>query len=401
MSPLRAIWLVARRELRERSRGRTYRITTLILMLVVVAAIILPAVIDGDDGVTYELGIVGELASDFAPTLELLAEASGTSVSDQVFESISAGEAAVTEGEIDALLVDGEEVVVQQTTTSDLFITGGSGLIGLLNGTAQTLEFQRLVADAGVSAEELAASLSTEPLSVRGLEPEDPNRVTNQAVSFVAIFLLYFAILSYGAWTLNGVIEEKSNRVVEVLLSALRPHHLLAGKVLGIGLLGLIQLVLVSGSALIAALVVDLFEFPRVTFSVVGSVVLWFILGFAFYAVAYAGLGALVSRMEDAQSVATPLTLVGVVGYVVALQALENPDGAIARVTTFLPATAPFVVPIRTVQSAIPWWELIAAILVMGAATYGVIRLAGRLYSGGILHIGQRMKVREAWRSAE
>jgi ABC-2 type transport system permease protein len=134
---------------------------------------------------------------------------------------------------------------------------------------------------------------------------------------------------------------------------------------------------------------------------VVGSVVLWFVLGFAFYAVAYAGLGALVSRMEDAQSVATPLTLVGVVGYVVAFQALENPDGVVARITTFLPPTAPFVVPIRTVQSAIPWWELVAAVLVMGAATYGVIRLAGRLYAGGILHLGQRLKLREAWRSAE
>ncbi|NNC40483.1 MAG: ABC transporter permease [Acidimicrobiia bacterium] len=401
MSPLRAIWLVARRELRERSRGRTYRITTLILMIVVVAAIVLPAVIDPDDGVTYELGIVGDLSPDFVPTLELLAGASEASVADQLFESVSSGEAAVTAGEIDALLVDGVEIVVQQSAPSDLFITGGSGLIGLLNGVAQTLEFQELIDEAGVSAEELASSLTIEPLTVRGLEPEDPNRLTNQAVSFVAMFLLYFAILSYGAWTLNGVIEEKSNRVVEVLLSALRPHHLLAGKVLGIGLLGLIQLMLVSGSALVAALSVDLFDLPRVTFAVVGSVVLWFVLGFAFYAVAYAGLGALVSRMEDAQSVATPLTLVGVVGYLVAFQALENPDGIVARITTFLPPTAPFVVPIRTVQSAILWWELVAAVLVMGAATYGVIRLAGRLYAGGILHLGQRLKLREAWRSAE
>ena len=137
MSPLRAIWLVARRELRERSRGRTYRITTLILMIVVVAAIVLPAVIDPDDGVTYELGIVGDLSPDFVPILELLAGASGASVADQLFESVSSGEAAVTAGEIDALLVDGVEIVVQQSAPSDLFITGGSGLIGLLNGVAQ------------------------------------------------------------------------------------------------------------------------------------------------------------------------------------------------------------------------------------------------------------------------
>ncbi len=401
MRPGRAVWLVARRELRERSRGRTYRITTLILMAAVVTAIVLPAVIDGDEGATYDLGLVGELPADFLPTLEVLTVATGASVESRQFADSAAGEAAVTSGEIDALLIDGREIVVEQSGSTDLFITGGSNLIGLLNGTAQTLAFQRIVSDAGLSAGELAETLVTEPLTVRGLEPEDPDRLTSVIVAFGAMFLLYFAILSYGAWTLNGVIEEKSNRIVEVLMSALRPHHLLAGKVLGIGLLGLIQLVLVSGSALVAALAVGLFDLPRVTLAIVGSMVLWFVLGFAFYAVAYAGLGALVSRMEDAQSVATPLTLIGVFGYILAIQTLENPDGVLAIITSYVPATAPFVVPIRTVQSAIQWWELALAVVVMATATYGMIRLAGRLYQGGILHLGRRLQLRQAWNSAE
>ena len=400
MTGLRAAWLVARRELRERSRSRAYRITTLVLMVAVVAAIVLPAVIDGNDGVTYELGVVGDLDSDFVPTLEVLAGAVGAEVSITAFSAVADGEVAVTEGEIDGLLVDGREVVVQQAAESLLF-GGGSGLMGLLTGTAQTLEVQEIVTRAGVSAAELAATLTSDPIEVRGLEPEDPNRTANEVASIATLFLLYFAILSYGAWTLNGVIEEKSNRIVEVLMSALRPHQLLAGKVAGIGLLGLFQLVLVSGSALVAALAVDLFDLPKITLPVLGSLILWFVLGFSFYAVAYAGLGALVSRMEDAQSVATPLTLVGVVGYILAFQTLENPDGLLARITTFIPPTAPFVVPIRTVQSAIPWWELIAAVVIMGVSTYGMIRLAGRLYVGGILHIGQRMKVKEAWRAAD
>ena len=401
MTPLRSIWLVARREIRERSRGRTYRITTLILMTVVVAIVVLPAVIDGDDGVTYELGVVGEPDDEFLAILDVLAGAVEASIETDYYQSITDGEAAVREDEIDVLLVEWSEVVIQQEGATSIFISGETGLVGLLNGAAQTLEFQKVVDEAGVSAEQLAEILTDDPLTLRGLEPEDPNETANQVVSFVSVFLLYFAILSYGAWTLNGVIEEKSNRIVEVLMSALRPHHLLSGKVLGIGLLGLIQLTLVSVSALVAALAVDLFDVPRVTFSVAGSLLMWFVLGFAFYAVAYAGLGALVSRMEDAQSVATPLTLVGVVGYLVAIQTLENPDGLVARISTYLPPTAPFVVPIRTVQSAIPWWELVLAVLVMVAAIYGVIRLAGRLYQGGILHIGQRMKVKEAWRSAE
>ncbi|HSR45148.1 MAG TPA: ABC transporter permease [Acidimicrobiia bacterium] len=401
MTGFRASWLVARRELRERSKGRTYRITTLILMVVVVAAIVLPAVIDGDDGVTYDLGVVGTIDSDYLPTLEVLAGAVEVEISITEFSSVVEGESAVSDGEIDGLLVDGRQVVVREAGSSVFYVSGGAGLVGLLSGAAQTLELQEIVVEAGVSAEELATTLTGEPIEVRGLEPEDPNRLANEIASVASLFLLYFAILSYGAWTLNGVIEEKSNRIVEVLMSALRPHHLLAGKVAGIGLLGLLQLALVSGSALVAALAVDLFDLPQLTLSVLGSLILWFVLGFSFYAVAYAGLGALVSRMEDAQSVATPLTLVGVVGYILAFQTLEHPDGLLATITTFIPATAPFVVPIRTVQSAISWWELIAAVVMMGAAIYGMIRLAGRLYVGGILHIGQRMKVREAWRSAE
>lgn len=401
MTGLRASWLVARRELRERSKGRTYRITTIFLIVAVAAAIVLPAVIDGDDGVTYELGVSGDIDADFIPILEVLADAAAVEISISEFSTVAEGETAVSDGDIDGLLVNGQELVVQQSGGSVLFVSGGAGLVGLLTGTAQTLQVQQIVVEAGVTAEELATTLTGNPIEVRGLEAEDPNQTANEIVSVASLFLLYFAILSYGAWTLNGVIEEKSNRIVEVLMSAVRPHQLLAGKVAGIGLLGLIQLVLVSGSAFVSALAVDLFDLPKITISVLGSIILWFVLGFGFYAVAYAGLGALVSRMEDAQAVATPLTLVGVVGYLVAFRALENPDGVVARITTFLPPTAPFVVPIRTVQSAIPWWELIAAVLVMAAATYGMIRLAGRLYAGGILHLGQRMKVREAWRSAE
>ncbi len=175
----------------------------------------------------------------------------------------------------------------------------------------------------------------------------------------------------------------------------------MAGKVLGIGILGLAQLVIVVVAAAAAALAVDLVEVPQVAAGTAGSLLLWFVLGFAFYSVAYAAVGALVSRMEEAQSVATPLTLVGVGAYLVAFIALENPDGAVAQVTTFLPPVAPFVVPIRVANDAISLWETAASVVVMLVITYGLVRLAGRVYSGAILSVGRRMRLREAWRSAE
>ena len=222
MTGLRASWLVARRELRERSKGRTYRITTILLVVAVAAAIILPAVIDGDDGVTYEMGVTGDLDDDFITILEVLSDAADVEISISEFSTVAEGEAAVSDGDIDGLLVNSRELVVQQAGGSVLFVSGGSGLVGLLTGTAQTLQVQQIVVEAGVTAEELAATLTGDPIAVRGLEAEDPNQTANEVVSVASLFLLYFAILSYGAWTLNGVIEEKSNQIVEVLMSAER-----------------------------------------------------------------------------------------------------------------------------------------------------------------------------------
>jgi ABC-2 type transport system permease protein len=184
-------------------------------------------------------------------------------------------------------------------------------------------------------------------------------------------------------------------------MSALRPHQLMAGKVIGIGLLGLAQLLLIVLTAVTAALAVDLVDIPDVSGGLIVSLLVWFVLGFSFFSVAYAAVGALVSRMEEAQSVATPLTMVGVAGYLAAFAVLENPDGVVAKITTFLPPTAPFVVPIRQAQGAIAAWESGLAIVIMLAATYGLIRLAGRVYSGAILSLGARVKLRDAWRSAE
>jgi ABC-2 type transport system permease protein len=175
----------------------------------------------------------------------------------------------------------------------------------------------------------------------------------------------------------------------------------MAGKVIGIGLLGIAQLLLIVVTAAVAALAVDLVDIPDVSAGLIGSLLLWFVLGFSFFSVAYAAAGALVSRLEEAQSVATPLTLVGVAGYFAAFAVLENPDGVVAKVTTFLPPVAPFVVPIRQAQDAIALWESLVSIALMLAATYGLIRLAGRVYSGAILNVGARVKIGDAWRSAD
>jgi ABC-2 type transport system permease protein len=393
--------MVARRELRERIKSRTYRITTVVLLLIVLGGIIIPQLLDDGDGTTYDLGLVGETSAEFVATLEVLAGAAEARVDTNEFQDVVAAEAALEAGDIEAFLVDGTEYVTNEPILRVFAFSGNSGLSSLVAGAAQTLALQEMADSAGVSVDEIAGLLTENPLELRSLEPFDPNRETNTIVSFAGLILLYVGILSYGAWTLNGVIEEKTNRVVEVLMSALRPHQLMAGKVIGIGLLGIAQLLLIVLTAGVAALAVDLVDVPDVSAGLIGSLLLWFVLGFSFFSVAYAAAGALVSRMEEAQSVATPLTLVGVAGYFAAFAVLENPDGVVAKVTTFLPPVAPFVVPIRQAQDAIAGWEYLLSIALMLATTYGLIRLAGRVYSGAILSLGARVKLKEAWRSAD
>ncbi len=401
MKGLRPIWMVARRELKQRIKSRTYRITTVILMLLVLGGIIIPQMLDDGDGITYELGLVGENSAELLGTLDVLATAAEARVDKRTFEDVAEAELALQEDKIEAFLVDGKEYVTNEPVLRVFAFAGNRGLSSLVAGAAQTLRLQELADSAGVSVEEIAGLLTENPLDLRSLEPFDPNRETNTIVSFAGLILLYIGILSYGAWTLNGVIEEKTNRVVEVLMSALRPHQLMAGKVIGIGLLGIGQLLAVLITAAVAALSVDLIDIPDVSVGLIGSLLLWFVLGFSFFSVAYAAAGALVSRLEEAQSVATPLTLVGVAGYFAAFAVIENPDGVVAKVTTFLPPVAPFVVPIRQAQDAIAVWEALLSVALMLAATYGLIRLAGRVYSGAILNLGARVKVRDAWRSAD
>lgn len=401
MKGLRPVWMVARRELKQRIKSRTYRITTVILMLLVLGGIIIPQMLDDGDGTTYDLGLVGDNSAELLGTLDVLATAAEARVDTRLLEDVAEAELALQEDKIEAFLVDGKEYVTNEPVLRVFAFAGNRGLSSLVAGAAQTLRLQELAAAAGVSVEEIAGLLTENPLELRSLEPFDPNRETNTIVSFAGLILLYIGILSYGAWTLNGVIEEKTNRVVEVLMSALRPHQLMAGKVIGIGLLGIGQLFAVLITAAVAALSVDLIDIPDVSVGLIGSLLLWFVLGFSFFSVAYAAAGALVSRLEEAQSVATPLTLVGVAGYFAAFAVIENPDGVVAKVTTLLPPVAPFVVPIRQAQDAIAVWESLLSVALMLAATYGLIRLAGRVYSGAILNVGARVKVRDAWRSAD
>ena len=207
-----------------------------------------------------------------------------------------------------------------------------------------------------------------------------PSRRTaddDAAVALMTVVLLA-AIVIYGNLVLTGVVEEKSSRVVEVLLARVPAKALLGGKVVGIGLLGLGQLAVTAAVALVALMVVDSVDLPAVTGGVLAWVLVWFVLGYALYATLYGALGSLASRTEDAQAVAGPVGYVLIGGYWASFAALSfDPDGPWARILSLFPPTAPLAMPGRIALGAARWWESPVAVILTMAAIAGLAASRG------------------------
>jgi ABC-2 type transport system permease protein len=126
--------------------------------------------------------------------------------------------------------------------------------------------------------------------------------------------------------------------------------------------------------------------------------VVWFVLGYAFYSVVYAAFGALASRVEDASSTAAPVGILIFASYFAAMAAVGSPESTMTRVLSFVPATAPLVMPVRLTLATVPAWEVVAAALLTVTSVWVLVRLAGRIYTGAVLRTGTRIPLRVAWR---
>ena len=375
MSGRRTIALVAAREIRERLRSRVLLFATLFLLLLVGGSTAFSGFLSPEK--TFTVAVTAPAPQGLDDALARAAEPFEATVELRSFDSRAAARQELEAERVDAILLLGDD---------------------------------RLLFRADVD-EELAAVADTAVRAVRRHLPPAPeitpaslDRSTSEpsdAEILVAIFgagLLLASLAVYGQWVLTGVVEEKSNRVIELVLSAVRPRHLLAGKVIGIGLVGLAQLALVAGLAAVL-LVAGAFDAPAELGGNLALVVPWFALGFALYAVAYAAAGALASRQQDASAAGQPVTLTLVTAYFVGYAALTaDPNGTLAHALTVFPVTAPLVLPARSALVGVPLWEHVLAVALTVAATYALVRFAGRVYARGLLHSGPRLGVRTAWR---
>jgi ABC-2 type transport system permease protein len=322
-------------------------------------------------------------------------ESDDVQIESEPFDDVAAAEAAIEAGEVDVALVGGEQLVA---ATAGGF--GGSDVQELLQRAAATHRVESLVGTD--RADQVVTALTSDALDVRVLSGQAADENDGRAmIAYGGLVLTYMVILSYAVWTLNGVTEEKANRVIELLLATARPWQLLAGKILGISVLGLGQFLVTVAAAVIAIRVTGAFDLPVVPTDMVGTLILWVVLGFAMYTVLAGAAGALASKTEDAQNAMTPITLSAVGAFFLSFAVLGNPDGVPALVGTFIPFTAPFVIPIRSAFQVLPLWQHLAAIAITLMTIVLLLRVGARVYSGGVLQFGGRLKWREAFRGAE
>lgn len=401
---MRAGWigtviLIARREFITRVRTRVFVIGTVLIVVGIVAYLAFQIlVLSKQEKTTTEniafVGPVSGLAQPFAAAAKTL----NFQVNLKPEPSEAGATSQVQAGKLDAAItgpVTAPTVWVRQQFDPTLQ--------ALLQSLVRQQALNAQLSAAGLNPAIVNANLARATVTVHTVLGTSAQRIEEVVAGFVVAVLLYVALLTYATFIAQGVVEEKANRIVEILLSTVRPEQLLLGKVLGIGLVGLLQLSIIGAVAIVLASVTRVFTVPTVAVVVVLAGILWFVLGFLLYSVLFAAAGSLVSRSEDVQSAVLPMTMLAIISYFVAIGVLTPmfsgaPMSSTGVLLAMIPPISPVIMPTGMATGDIaPWQWLLAVVLTLlfgTAATW----LAARIYAYSVLKIGARVDLREALR---
>jgi ABC-2 type transport system permease protein len=383
-----APWLlVARRDFWVRLRDRGFLISTTITLLILTVLILVRAN-SGVGSPSYDLGIVD--SPGVGDLVTQLGDAENVRVHVRAFSDSATARAALRSGSVDAVL-DGDQLEGLHSAPPD-------SLLRIVDFAVIGQRVRDAVQGSGLSGAQQGALVT--PVSVGALDPGDPNAGSNATVAIVMLLLLYGQLFGYGVWVASGVIEEKSSRVVEILLSSIRPRQLLAGKILGIGSLGLLQLAVIGTVAAALASLTGAVSIPKHAFATIGIALLWFVFGFGFYASLFAVAGSLVSRMEELQNAMVPINLTILGSFFISIGAVTNPDATVSRIASLVPFSSALAMPVRIAVGSASLAEALLSLGILASSIAALVPLAGRLYAGAVLRIGARVKLRDAWRAS-
>jgi ABC-2 type transport system permease protein len=391
-SAFHTVYLIGRREYLTRVRSRFFLIGTAVLMVLLAGYIVLQALVINRAATTVKIGFVGA-SQALAQPLKAAGAADKVTVETHLVQDVASGESQVRDGNLD-VLVSGELTAPVVEVKEQLDPTMAATLTGL----AQQAALTQALSTSGVDPAAIESKVASAGIHLVTLDPNAAQRTQRQVVGIFVAALLYVALLVYGQLVAAGVVEEKANRIIEILLSTVRPRQMLFGKVVGVGLVGLTQLAVLAAVALIATSATQAISVPTLGFIAVAGGLLWFVLGFVIYALIYAAAGSLVSRQEDIGAVTTPVTMLIIGTYLAFFWVLANPDNPIGVALSIIPPFSPVLMPARMATGDAQAWQVAVAVVLALVAIVGLNALAARIYSNSVLRVGTRVKFIEAWR---
>lgn len=419
------LWAIIKREYLERVRTKWFIFATIFGPIFFGAMIIIPAVLSKRSRATAEFtntrildattsGIGYTIAEGMSRTRPVgsarpevivlkpseVSQAESTATKQVMAKQIS-GYLVV-----DVRTVDGEEIRYNGRNATSL------GDMERLRTLVRDAVLRQRLQDAGIDSSRVR-DLTLIPLRLRTERISDKGRGGSGTVNIIfagaIAFLLYMSIVLYGQNVLRGVLEEKTTRVAEVVVSSVSPETLLAGKVLGVGAVGLTQQILwVITTVIMFKLRGPLLEkfgintmpfaLPEISFGLALLLLLFFVLGFIFYSSLYAAVGASVNSEQEAQQAVQPMLILLVATAIFINPILLNPTSKLATVMSLLPFSAPIIMPLRLSLGSVPWYELAASLIGVLLACWGATWLAARIYRVGLLMYGKRPTLREMGR---
>ena len=392
MNRFAVIRLVMGREIRQRVRSRGFAVTTALLCLGVLGAGVLNRALRTDDRpARADVAVIGATPIGFEQVLRVAADALGIDVHLTVVANVADAKGELRDGSLDAVVVPSTGELLADSEPS-------AAVSAAVDAAWQASASRAAAAAEGLDEQQIDAVLSPGRLHVRLLDAGGHTDDTvGRVVGSAAAILLFISINAFGGMVLTGVVEEKSTGVVEVLLAHVRAHQLLAGKVFGIGACALMQFAAAVLTGVVALRISGV-SVPRSVWVGLPSTILWFLVGFVLYSTLWALAGSFVSRQEDAQGAAAPISVVFTAAYLTVFVLGRNPTSTTTRIVSVLPPFAPLLMPLRIAVGAASVLEIVGSVVLLLAATFGMLRLAGAVYGRTLLHRGARLHWREALR---
>ncbi len=411
--------VLVRREFISRVKGTAYIVTTILGILVFVGLSFLPPLMErfAESMTPADIELVvyerpGEGSISIIPFLEQLSiEREGFLVrhAEGLDESVSY-QMVLDEGLTGLLLVDGPLYTLVTTDGTNVLLNGE--VENILNLAVSRYNAVRL----GLSTEDMVSLFSPVELRIREVSPlgEDGEELDSAAqaqamvLAYFLLFMIYMALVMYGNMVASGVAEEKSSRIMEVMVSTVKPLELMLGKIIGVGSLGLLQFVIWIGTGLIMATMGKsgalgaLIGMSEPLSTIPLETVLWFglyfVLGYFFYASIFAAAGALVSRVEEVSQVVTIIMMVIMVGFFAAYISFLNPNSTFSVATSLIPFTSPMVMFSRIVLGNPPMVEVVASVIILVISVVVGAWISAKIYRIGILMYGKRLGLRRVFK---